>query len=517
MLVRLLGPVEIVGAEGSIAVGGPKERALLAFLALRVNETVSEATLIDALWAEDPPRTAVRTLQAYLSRLRRGLQEVAEGAEASLEKGPGGWALRAPQVDIDLCYVEMLSTTAQEALTGGDYLDAALSLAHALEVWRGEPMAEFGGLPWADAERVRLGELRSMLIETRLEAELACGRATKLLGELEARCRAEPLRERLWALRMLALYRAGRQADALRAFQELRSVLRDEIGIDPSPALVQLEQQILAQDPDLDDGPLPSRSRSEATPPGPVHQTSPQAMPSGLTRLRATSFVGREAELAALAEAWERTKAGFVEIVLLSGEPGIGKTSLAVEQAALATGGAVVLFGRCDEESLVPFQPFVEAIGDHAAATEPDALRSQLGDLACDLAPWCRPSVECCRRSPTVARPALRTSATGSSRRCRRRSPRSGRTARAASARRPPLGGPAHPAAPPAPDPPTRRPPAARGRHVPRHRSRADPSDGRDAGRAPPGQPRPPHPSARADAPRGDRARQRRRRSRTCR
>ncbi len=385
MLVRLLGPVELVGTGGSVAVGGPKERALLAFLALHVNETVSEAALVDALWAEDPPRTAVRTLQAYLSRLRRALQELVEG-DSTLETRPGGWVLRAPFDTVDVRQVEALSTAATEAMAAGDHLEAALSLAHALELWNGEPLAEFADLSWASGERARLGELRSMLIETRLEAELACGRAAKLLGELDARCRAEPLRERLWALRMLALYRAGRQADALRAFQELRTVLRDEIGIDPSPALVQLEQRILAQDPDLDDGPLPARGQPE-TPPLPTHPAEPHAMPAGLCRLRATSFVGRDAELAALAEAWDRTQAGSVEIVLLSGEPGIGKTSLAVEQAALAiTEGAVVLFGRCDEESLVPFQPFVEAIGDHIAVAQPDALRRQLGDLARDLA-----------------------------------------------------------------------------------------------------------------------------------
>ncbi|MEA3020824.1 MAG: hypothetical protein QOI47_2348, partial [Actinomycetota bacterium] len=392
--VRLLGPVEIIrDGRASVAVGGPKERALLAYLALRPNEVASEDALVNALWADEPPRTAARTLQAYLSRLRKVLAEATndDGGLVALESRPGGWMLRADADAIDVTAVEAVRARAHAASSGGDVATAALVLADALRCWRGPALVEFSDSLWAVASAVRLEELRLHLVEERIDADLACGRHASLVGELDALCSAHPLRERFWSQRMLALYRSGRQAEALRAYQEVRAALADELGIDPSPALARLEQRILQQDPTLEDAspaktvePVGAVVAPLAAPPD---SPAVRQLPAAVAGLRERAFVGRDVELAELEAAWKRACDGELEVVLLAGEPGIGKTTLAVQQAAAAgDAGAIVLFGRCDEESLVPFQPFVEALAHLVVSTPPAALRSQLGAQAADLA-----------------------------------------------------------------------------------------------------------------------------------
>ncbi len=386
MELRLLGPVELDGPEGPVPISAPKERALLAYLGLHANETLSEDALVDALWADDPPRTATRTLQAYLSRLRKALSSA--GAELVLESRPGGWALHVDPEALDVARVQQLVLAARTATDAGDRMGAALTLAEAQRCWRGRALAEFVDSPWALAGSVRLEELRLHVVEERIEAELACGRHDALAGELEALCAMHPLRERLWGQRMVALYRAGRQADALRVHQGLRDTLRDELGIDPSPKLVQLEQRILQQDPSLEAPAPPVGADGAPTDPAPAPRAPlARSLPAAFESLREAGFVGRTDELDALGQAWERARAGSLEVVLLAGEPGIGKTTLAVQQAAAAwTDGAIVLFGRCDEENLAPFQPFVEALGHYADTTPAATLRAQLLPHAEDLA-----------------------------------------------------------------------------------------------------------------------------------
>ncbi|MBV8958368.1 MAG: AfsR/SARP family transcriptional regulator, partial [Actinobacteria bacterium] len=252
MEIRLLGPVQLVGAGGIPAgIGGPKERAALAVLALHANQAVSEDRLIDALWGNDPPRTAARTLQSHVSRLRRAFHE--EAADVfSLEAQAGGWILRTPIDAVDIARFEALLAKGRQAVAQSDHLAAALAFGDALRLWRGRALDEFADEPWAAGDAVRLEELRVLALEERIEAELACGRHHEVVGDLEAACRTHPLRERLWGQRMVALYRAGRQADALRAFQELRRTLSEELGIDPNPALARLENAILTQNSSLD-------------------------------------------------------------------------------------------------------------------------------------------------------------------------------------------------------------------------------------------------------------------------
>jgi DNA-binding SARP family transcriptional activator/tetratricopeptide (TPR) repeat protein len=401
--LRLLGPVELDGPDGPVVVGAPKERALLAYLGLHANHALSEDALVDALWADEPPRTATRTLQAYLSRLRKLLADAGsgqvrgagaprdDGSALSLDTQPGGWVLRASGSALDVTRVESLLDAAKTATERGDSVGAALTMAEALRCWRGRALAEFADSPWAIAAAVRLEELRLHVIEERIDAELACGRHQALAGELDALCSAHPMRERLWGQRMVALYRSGRQAEALRVYQALRATLGEELGIEPSPALARLEQRILEQDPDLelsashldlltpDDAPRARAVGDDAR--------DERVLPAAFASLRERAFVGRGDELTALDAAWTRARSGQLEVVLLAGEPGIGKTTLAVQQAAAAwASGAVVLFGRCDEESLAPFQPFVEALAHYVEMTSAETLRSYLGSQAADLA-----------------------------------------------------------------------------------------------------------------------------------
>ncbi|MBV8160534.1 MAG: AfsR/SARP family transcriptional regulator [Acidimicrobiia bacterium] len=248
MQVRLLGPLEVLGDEGEpVALGGAKERALLAALAVHRGQVLSEDRLVDTLWGGEPPRTAARTLQSYLSRLRKALN----GADVRLESHRGGWALRVAPDAVDVTRVEAVAADARSRAASGDQLGAALAFGEALQAWRGRPLEEFADQPWAVLEATRLEELRQLLVEERIDAELACGRHAELAGQLEALCRTHPLRERLWGQRMLALYRSGRQAEALRVYQELRRTLGEELGIDPNPTVARLEQAILSHDPAL--------------------------------------------------------------------------------------------------------------------------------------------------------------------------------------------------------------------------------------------------------------------------
>lgn len=286
--LHLLGPVELEGATGPALLGGTKERVLLAMLALHPRQSVAEDRLVEALWGEDPPRTATKTLRSYVSRLRRGLAEVGAADHLSIETTPGGYRLRAADAVVDVARVEDLLAQARQAAARGDHTWAAVTLGEALRSWRGRPLGEFADEPWAAADASRLAELRLTVLEERIDAELACGRDTALVAELEAICTAHPLRERLWAQRMLALYRSGRQAEALRVYQELRETLAAELGIDPSSELQALERRVLTQDPALAWKPP---VESGATPRSPL---APRAidLPTGVVTFLLTDIEG---------------------------------------------------------------------------------------------------------------------------------------------------------------------------------------------------------------------------------
>jgi predicted ATPase/DNA-binding SARP family transcriptional activator len=327
---RLLGPLEVAVDGEPVALGGQKQRALLATLLLEPNRIVSGDRLIDAVWGEIPPETARNTVQVYISQLRKRLPA------GALETVPPGYRLAVDPATIDLFEFGRLCEEGRSALASGDAATAAETLRSALGLWRGAALADLSSVPFAQTEVLRLEELRAAACEDRIDAELALGRHGELAPELEALIGEYPLRERLRAQLMLALYRSGRQADALSAYQRARTTLVEELGIEPGEALRKLERAILAHDPSLD-----------LVEPGRI---SPHRIPAPLHAL-----LGRERELAALSELIRRPD---TRLVTLTGPGGIGKTSLAFELgrrlgAEFADGSAVALLGTLDDPDRV--------------------------------------------------------------------------------------------------------------------------------------------------------------------
>jgi DNA-binding SARP family transcriptional activator len=242
MEFRLLGAFEVWDGEQPVEIAGVKRRALLALLALRANEVVRSELLIDELWGERPPRNAVSALHTHVSRLRKTL-----GAD-TIASREWGYVLRADASDIDLRRFEALVAEAEPLAAQ----QRAAKLAEALALWRGAPLADLVNEPALQHDIARLEELRLSTLERRIEADLEMGRTTEPVGELETLVAKQPLREHLRWLLILALYRAGRQAEALEVYRETRRVLTEELGLEPSLALKELEQAILRQDPSLE-------------------------------------------------------------------------------------------------------------------------------------------------------------------------------------------------------------------------------------------------------------------------
>jgi DNA-binding SARP family transcriptional activator len=236
---RILGPLEVVAnGDGDLPIAAQKQRALLALLLLHANEVVSTDRLVDGLWGSSPPKTATTSLQNTASQLRKLL-----GGDV-LETEAPGYVLHVGDDQFDLSRFEGLVAAARGAEPG----QRASLLRDALDLWRGDPLAELAFEPFADTEIRRLEELRLIVVEQWIEAELELGRHAELVRELERLVQRHPLRERLRGQLMLALYRAGRQADALQAYADARRALVDELGIEPSPALQQLHAAILRQE-----------------------------------------------------------------------------------------------------------------------------------------------------------------------------------------------------------------------------------------------------------------------------
>jgi DNA-binding SARP family transcriptional activator/class 3 adenylate cyclase/tetratricopeptide (TPR) repeat protein len=280
---RILGPLEVVHDGRSLPLGGTRERAVLALLLLSPNRVVSAERLAEDLWGDDPPERAVHSLRVFVSRLRKALRE-AGSDEIVLTQAPG-YLVRLDPVDLDVARFERLVASARDQGRHGDHDRAAATLREALGLWRGPALADVADAPLARAEAARLEEIRQAALEERVEADLACGRHQELTAELDALTRAHPLREHLWAQRMVALYRSDRQAEALRAYRELRALLAEELGLEPSAALARLEGAILRHDRDLD-WPAPETSGQleapQPSPPASVPAPSAPAVTDGL-------------------------------------------------------------------------------------------------------------------------------------------------------------------------------------------------------------------------------------------
>lgn len=368
MEFRVLGPVEVVREHRPLALGGPKQRAILAMLVIHANEVVSADRLADVLWGVTPPADPGSVIQVYVSNLRKLLEPerpVAAPPEILLTRRPG-YLLRVDADQVDALRFCALIADARHALAAHAPAQAADILRQALGLWRGRALADVADHPFAHAHVLRLEEARLGATEDLYDAELVVGRHADAVGELKALVAEYPLRERLRGQLMVALYRSGRQAEALAVYQETRRVLLEQLGIDPSPALQELEQAILNQEPTL------AGVAQD-------HVVRPLAMPAPLRVPHDVRFLGRAAEREVLARAWRRAAWGERQVVLLAGEPGVGKTRL-VNEAALAAHneGARVLYGRCHPELGVPYQPFIDALGHYIGACDDEELASQL-------------------------------------------------------------------------------------------------------------------------------------------
>jgi DNA-binding SARP family transcriptional activator len=248
---RLLGPVEAVVEGRRVSLPAAKPRALLALLLLNRNRAVPVHELIDELWGEQPPETATKALQGYVSQLRKAL-----GADRVVTTPPG-YSLRVEDGELDLDRFEALVAAGRTDLAAGNAKAAAARLAEALELWRGPPFAEFDAEPFAQTARGRLEDERLAAVEDRIDAELALGRHGELVPQLEQLAAREPYRERLHGQLMLALYRSGRQADALEHYRRMRETFVDELGIEPSRELQELEQAMLRHDESLEQARAP--------------------------------------------------------------------------------------------------------------------------------------------------------------------------------------------------------------------------------------------------------------------
>ncbi|MGH3040356.1 MAG: AfsR/SARP family transcriptional regulator, partial [Gaiellaceae bacterium] len=249
MTFSLLGPLEARVDGEALPLGGARQRSLLALLLLHANETVSRERLIEGVWGAERPSTIGAALNVHLSKIRKLL--AAAGTDATLVTELHGYVLRVDPERLDLHRFERLVREGRQALVAGHAEEAAATLDRALALWRGPPLAELALDASVDGALARFGELRLSGLEDRFEAELLLGRHTELVAELEEFVRAHPLREHARAQLMVALYRSGRQSEALQAYRDARMLLAEELGLDPGPELQRIEKAILVQDASL--------------------------------------------------------------------------------------------------------------------------------------------------------------------------------------------------------------------------------------------------------------------------
>ncbi|WP_211225539.1 BTAD domain-containing putative transcriptional regulator [Amycolatopsis nigrescens] len=350
-----MGPVEAIVAGRLVDLGTPKQRALLALLVSRAGQPVAVDVMLEALWAGHPPPSATTSLQAYVANLRRVLEpdRAPRKPATVLRTLPQGYLLDGRVVDVDVDHFGAHATAGWQAWDRGDPQQALSEFDAGLALWRGQAYAEVAHATWVAPEVARLEELRLSVVEVRCAALLAVGAHEVAGAELEAFIQAHPLREYGCELLSLALYRAGRQADALEVLRTLQMRLVEELGIDPRPALKHLEHEILNQAPALDwhatkAAPTMTVPTAPKMPAPPIRADGPPPSPV----VDGEVFVGREPALRQLGDALAAAAAGRGRVVTVSGEPGVGKTSLLRCFAKLA--GVPVLWGTCPEHVAAP-------------------------------------------------------------------------------------------------------------------------------------------------------------------
>ncbi|MFE9097198.1 BTAD domain-containing putative transcriptional regulator [Streptomyces sp. NPDC007264] len=340
----LLGPVRAWRGEELLATGSPQQRALLSALLLREGRTATASELIDALWGDEPPPRALAAVRTYASRLRKIL------SPGVLVSESGGYALRLHDARaLDLSAAQELATQAEKAKNSGDLRHARRALNDALALWNGEPLAGVPG-PYADTQRTRLEEWRLQLLESRLDMDLEQGCHAEAVSELTALTAAHPLRERLRELLMLALYRSGRQAEALAVYADTRRLLADELGVDPRQGLKELQQRILQADPGL------------AEPSAPAPEPAPAPVRPAQLPATVPDFTGRASFVGELSDVLASAEGRVMAVSALAGIGGVGKTTLAVHVAHQARG------------AFPDGQLYVDLQGAGARAAEPETV-----------------------------------------------------------------------------------------------------------------------------------------------
>ena len=336
---RILGPFEVVSDGRPLLLGPGREQALLAVLLLYRNERVSTDRLTDLLWDESPPESAPKMIQIYVSRLRRRLATTA-GPDQRLVTQAAGYRLRVEPNELDLDRFERLSDEGRKALGAGDPALAAARLREALSLWRGPPLADIADGRFLEQERARLDELRLGALEERIEADLALGAGAVLVDELQALVREHPLREQPAAQLMLALYRAGRQAEALAVYKQTRDRLVDELGIEPGRPLKELEQAILRQDPSLD---APATIRRV----GPRVPSAPEPRPRRLATRPVAVAAGAAIAIAVVAALTIALSGSARRQVRLAADSvGVVRDGRLVDQAPVGVAPAAIAAGR---------------------------------------------------------------------------------------------------------------------------------------------------------------------------
>ncbi len=381
VLIRVLGSFAAEAGGEPVPLGGPRQRGVLALLVAARGQVVPVDRLVEDLWRGEPPSRALASLQAYVSNLRRLLEPGRPPRTPArlLVSAPPGYALRLPPGAVDAWRFEELL---DEARTLTDPREARARLDEALGLWRGPAFAEVSDEPWAVAETARLNELRLVARELRLAAGLRLGDAAAVVPEAEGLVRDDPLREEGRRMHALALWSSGRQADALAALRRARATFADELGLDPGPDLVALEEAILTRRTDVLRAAVPAppagTPRLQATAPSPLRD-GPGATP----------FVGREGELAALAAAAGEAAAEGARVALVTGEAGLGKSTLLEHLGArLGRDGWLVAAGRCPEvDGAPPAWAWVEALRAVAESVAPGEFADDLAPLLSDSAP----------------------------------------------------------------------------------------------------------------------------------
>ena len=411
-VVRLLGPVEVSSDSGSISVGGPKARAVLAMLALADGRPVAVERIIDGVWGEHAPGHARNTLQVHISGIRKGLTSALgpSGEVWALLAAGGGYRLRLPAQAADVAVFERLIAEADVALMHGSYPEARALASRALDLWSGQPLAGLEETPFVAAEAARLVDQLLVAHELAADSGLALGRDREVAADLERVLAEHTFCEPLWRRQMLAFYRSGRQAEALGAYERVRRILAEELGLDPGPDLVALQQAILRQDPALFD----TAATTAEQPDGAASATSSGG--AGTLPWYGNPLVGPDADVDALTHALGEERA---RLITLLGPGGTGKTRLAVEVAGrLVTSydGAVTfvdtaaaegpddLLGECrrvigGRDSGDPLQAFAEVLGDRSSLLVLDNFEY----LATTCGATLNAMLEACRRLQVLA------------------------------------------------------------------------------------------------------------------